>query len=356
MSGGGGSTHQPAHTSQVNVPPELIPFLYNNASEAAQLAHRPYEAYMGERVAGYDPMRMYAYQNAWGANQNTNALMGEGYNALNSGSDMARAFATGQGPQVSGPGWYQMDQPEMLNAQNAGAYMNPYMQNVVDIQKAKATEDYQKQNLARNADMVSKGAFGGTRQAVIQGEADKAYSGQLGNIQQQGQEAAYRDAVSAFNADRAARMGADTTNLQAMLQQTGQMQAAQQANQGAALAGLQQYMQGVGQYGQMAGQWQGLNQDYANFLEQMGRNPQQYEQTMRDIAYGDWQNQQNYAQQQATWLSQLLHGTGQTNVSEQPQVNPYAQLFGAGLAGLGAYNAYNSGGGSSGGTGGGGGG
>jgi hypothetical protein len=87
--------------------------------------------------------------------------------------------------------------------------MDPYMQNVVDVQKREAVRDFDRGQAGRDASAVTAGAFGGSRQAVAQGMAEQNLQQRLGDIQQIGSQAAFDRAMKAFESDRAAEMGID---------------------------------------------------------------------------------------------------------------------------------------------------
>jgi hypothetical protein len=74
-------------------------------------------------------------------------------------------------------------------------YMDPYMQNVVDIQKREAIRDFDRGQAGRDASAVTAGAFGGSRQAVAQGMAEQNLQQRLGDIQQIGSQAAFDRAM-----------------------------------------------------------------------------------------------------------------------------------------------------------------
>lgn len=54
---------------------------------------------------------------------------------------------------------------------------------------------------------------------------------------------------------------------------------------------------------------QAMNLKDAAALETVGNQQQQQTQSNLDLAYQDWQNQQNWGKDQAAWLSNILHGT-----------------------------------------------
>lgn len=85
-------------------------------------------------------------------------------------------------------------------------YMDPYMQNVVDVQKREAIRDFERGQAGRDASAVTAGAFGGSRQAIAQGMAEQNLQQRLGDIQQIGSQAAFDRAMKMFESDRAAQM------------------------------------------------------------------------------------------------------------------------------------------------------
>jgi hypothetical protein len=104
---------------------------------------------------------------------------------------------------------YDFDPARQFSGAEVQQYMDPYMQNVVDIQKREAREDFGRSQAARDAGAISAGAFGGSRQAVQQRMAEEGLQEQLGDIQAAGSQAAFQQAMRAFEADRAAQMEVD---------------------------------------------------------------------------------------------------------------------------------------------------
>src|SRR5262245_44684722 len=97
-------------------------------------------------------------------------------------------------------------------------YMSPYMQDVVDIERRKATESYNQQRAAEGLNAAAAGALGGSRQAILQGEMSRDFQTQMGDIQRQGLQAAFENAQAQFERDRAASMGTQQFNVNAGLQ------------------------------------------------------------------------------------------------------------------------------------------
>jgi hypothetical protein len=107
---------------------------------------------------------------------------------------------------------YQFDPTRQFSGAEVQKYMNPYMQNVVDQQKLQAFSDFSRMNANRAQQGVNAGAFGGSRQGVVQGMAEEGLMGQFGQIQAKGLSDAYTQATSAFQSDRAAQTADQAAN------------------------------------------------------------------------------------------------------------------------------------------------
>jgi hypothetical protein len=59
---------------------------------------------------------------------------------------------------------------QVTNPNAVSQYMSPYMQNVVDVQKAAAVREAQLANNAANLASARTGTYGGARQALAQAE------------------------------------------------------------------------------------------------------------------------------------------------------------------------------------------
>ena len=148
---------------------------------------------------------------------------------------------------------YQMRGPSDINAPTAAtaqmqgpaswldkgtsqAYMDPYVQNVVNLEKEQANRDYQQQLNQLSAQSVKSGAFGGSRQAIQQSEAARNQLFNLANIEAKGLENAYTQGAQQFNTAQGQQLQAGQANLGASQQANLANQAAQiqamMANQG----------------------------------------------------------------------------------------------------------------------------
>jgi hypothetical protein len=199
-------------------------------------------------------------------------------------------------------------------------YMSPYMQSVVGIQQREAQRAADIARTQTNAQAVKAGAFGGSRQAIMDAEAARNLAIQKGDIQAKGSQDAFTQAQAQFNAEQQAR-------LQAALANQGVQQ---QANVQNLSAGLQ--TQGLG--AQTGLQAQQLNQQTG--LQALLAN----QQTGLQAGQSNQQMQYNTAlqnaqmQQQAALANQSMGGQyglqqGQFNQAaamQNPQLAQQAML------------------------------
>lgn len=195
---------------------------------------------------------------------------------------------------------FQMGPAQQITTQSFGApgtaesMMSPYMQNVVDIQQREALRQDAIAKQGRAAQAVRAGAFGGTREGVVEAEAQRNLATQLGDIQAQGLQQAYQQAQQQFNTEQQARLGAQQANQQAGLTVGQQNLAAQLGVQalGEGQIGLQTAL------ANLSNDQQARVQSEANRLQAQGMNQQAAMQTalanqQRDVTV----NQQNLAAQ-----------------------------------------------------------
>jgi hypothetical protein len=257
--------------------------------------------------------------------------------------------------------------------------MNPYQQQVTDIQKREAIRQAATAGTQQQAQATQAGAFGGSRDAIMRAERERNLGTQLNDIQAQGSNQAYTQGMGQFNADQARQLQAGmgnqqmgfnvgNANLQSMLgtQQlgTGQSMQAQLANQqamnamnqlneqssqygaGLGLQGLQTALSGAGQLGNLGQNIYAQNQGNLNMQNQMGTQQQAQMQNMLNNNYQDFQAAQNMPYKQLGFMSDLVRGTqglGQSNIYQyQATPSPISQLTGLGTAAYGASKLFGS--------------
>jgi hypothetical protein len=187
---------------------------------------------------------------------------------------MMRAATTGYDPQLQ---QYQMGPAERVSTDSftkpgsADQYMNPYQQQVTDIQKREAARQSSIQGVQQQAQATQAGAFGGSRDAIMRAERERNLSQQMGDIQATGSQAGFQNAQQQFNAEQAARLQAQqanqqaglTTGVQNLSAQLGTQQLKTQTGLQVALANLTNEQQAAVQNQASQLQPQGLNSQMA---------------------------------------------------------------------------------------------
>lgn len=321
--GGGGSPSTPSEMSQrtVGYSKEYEPIVREAVDRAVYEASKPYEAYKGKRLAGFDPLQLQAQQavaNLKPAQQLGTATQFAGLAGLKAGDikyDPTR-FAS---DQVSAE---RTSTQQFTDPSIAGQYMSPYMQNVVDIQKREAQRQGDIARTQRGAQAVGAGAFGGSRQAIMEAEAQRNLMQQMGDIQSRGSQAAYEQAAAQFQADQArmlqsaqgnqqARLQAALANQQAMLEAQRLSEQSRQYGAGLGLQGLQTQLQAAGQLGQLGQTQFGQEQAIIDAQARAGAQRQALEQQRMSQGYEDFLAQKQHPYQQIAFMQEMLKGTPQ---------------------------------------------
>jgi len=317
--GSGGGSSGPTQTTayNTNIPEYARPYVENMLQSAQTQVYnddmtgfRPYNPYSSDvnnYFAGFSPLQQSAQESAY-------YMQSPGqYGVASDFAGISGLGSLGIAGRASGAG-----EQYALGATNPNvtqAYMSPYMQNVVDYQKSQALRDFGIGQGVRKAQAVGQGAFGGSRQAIMEAEAERSLGSQLQGIAATGSQKAFEDA------QRQQQFGA----------QLG-------------LQGLQTGLQGYGQMGQAAStlgqlgtQQFGTEKDIINLQSQMGREQQALEQSKINQAIQDYAIQQQYPMMQLGFLSNMLRGLPlQSQTTQLYQAQPSSLQQGIGLLGAGA--------------------
>jgi hypothetical protein len=125
----------------------------------------------------------------------------------------------------------------------ASAFMDPYAQQVVDVQKQKAVQDWQQATEGQRAQASAAGAYGGSRQAVEEATGQRDLQLQLAQIQASGLQNAYQQGMQQFNTQQQQAQAAQQFNINAALSAA---QANQQMQQQANVQNLSSFLQTQG--------------------------------------------------------------------------------------------------------------
>jgi hypothetical protein len=193
------------------------------------------------------------------AAQLANTALGYGQRASTIGDMALQAQQTGQGitaqsqdlarrQAMAGENYAR----QMTDPYAVQQYMNPYQSAVTDVQIQGAQRQADIAAQGRKAAAARAGAFGGSRQAIENAEANRALASQMDAIRAQGQQTAYQQAMQ--NMQYGSNLG-----LQGLSGAQSGLGTALQGGQlglsgiGQALAGQQGALAGVGQAGSMYG-------------------------------------------------------------------------------------------------------
>jgi hypothetical protein len=321
-SGGGGQPTQTT-TQTSNVPEYARPYVENMlASTQKQIYNddmtgfRPYQPYstnVNDYVAGFSPLQQQAQAST------ANLQTPDQYAAGSSLAGMSGLGSLGIAGRAAGAGQQYNQMAQDPSAMQG--FMSPYMQNVVDYQKQSALRDFQVAQPMRQAQAVSKGAFGGSRQAIENAEAQRNLNTQLQGISATGSQKAFEDA------QRQQQFGAQL-GLQGY---------------GTALQGLGQAGQAAGTLGQLGTQQLGAQQNIINLQSQAGAQQQAQEQQKINQSIQDYATAQQYPYMQLGIMNSMLRGLPlQSSTTQMYQAQPSTgqQLMGYGLGALGAYKAF----------------
>jgi hypothetical protein len=224
-------------------------------------------------------------------------------------------------------------------------YMSPYQSAVTDVQIQAAQRQADIARTQRGAQAARAGAFGGSRQAIENAEANRALASQMDAIRAQGQQSAYDKAIQSMQYGS----GLGLQGLQGAQQGLG---TALQGGQlglsgiGAALQGQQGGMQGagVGLQGvnaQLAGTAQGMQGAQTGLQGVSGAQAGYGVANQSANTLGSLGTQQNQAQMGILGLQNQMGG--QQQAQEQSIINQQIQNYAnAQQAPMNALNQYNA--------------
>jgi hypothetical protein len=304
--GGGGTTQSTGTTYTTNIPEYAQPYvetmlgatqkqLFNMTPQGEITGFQPYVPYSTnaqDYVAGFSPMQQQAFQGA--ANLHTPGQFA-------GATDLAGASGLGS----LGAGYRYQQQATNPNA--VQAYMNPYLQSSLAPQLESMRRQYGITGTQQQGQATQAGAFGGTREALMAAENNRAMNSAMDNAIAQGYNTAFN------NAQQQQQFGANL-----------------------GLQGLGQAGQAAGTLGQLGTQQLAAQQGVIGLQGQMGAQQQAQQQQMINQAIQDYATQQQYPMMQLGMMSNMLRGLPMQGVTTQSyQATPNALTQGIGALGTG---------------------
>jgi hypothetical protein len=277
--------------------------------------YTPYSTDMNQYFAGASPMQEQSYRGAanLGPAQQTmdasNIATQAGIGALN----------TSYNPMMAGS--------QDFGNRAAAQYMSPYAMQALQPQLQEQARASQIQGQQQAAEAVGRGAFGGSRDALMRAERERNLGIQQGNTISTGLNTAYNNAMQQFNQDQARAMQAQQANI-------GQQQFG--ANLG--IQGLQAANQAAGTLGTLGQNQFGQEQAAIGLQNQLGTQQQTLEQNKINQAIQNYATGQQWGMQQLSNMNAMLRGLPlQTTSTQTYQAAPStaSQLAGLGTAAYG---------------------
>jgi len=310
--------------SASNVPTWLQQYTQGVLAQSEALASQPYQTYGGPQVAGFTPQQTQAQNSVQNLQGQYQPALSQAQNtAANASNPQALQGALGYLPQAQG-----MIQGALAPTQ---AQMNPYAQNVIGAAETQANQFFQNQMQPQIAQQYAAAGQSGSSADLL---AQTQGANQLAESIQSTGNAALGSAYTA----------AQTAGLQGAQLESGLGQTAGGIGYEQGALGLQ----GANTMGSLASTGQSLGLQGAAALDTTGGEQQNLNQENLNVAQQNFNQQEQYPYQEASWMSQMLSGTanptntpGMTNTSQ----TSYAPSTGASplSQSIGLYAGLNSG-------------
>lgn len=342
----------PTTTQTTTLPETLNSALQYLLSEGMNVyQNTPYEAYPYARVAPLSQYQTQAFQGVQNAQGN--------WQPANSQAQAMAQQIFGSAGGMTNPSFERVSSP-MIASQVIGAqmfpqadisrYMNPYESLVTQSAVRQLEDAAARQQANADARFAKSGAFGGSRQGLYDSNLSTQVARQAGELTNQSRMQNYANAQQVWQGDAnrllQADLGTAQMGLQAAAQNQNSLLRAALANQS---SGLDAQRLGLSALGQQLGAAQLLgnlgNSASTNAYRDVeallgiGSLDRSLAQRSADIAYSDWQEQQNYPWTQLGKLSSIVNGNGlsraSTTTQQTPDPNLWTQILGGLTAGAG---------------------
>lgn len=308
-------------TGQQSIPTELMPY-FTGVGKVGETGYIPGLLPKAQEIFSKDYETQYGTPLAQASLTGANRVAGLSTTQKNLGTQLnamgtPTQFGLGSGTTGAGAGSIALGLGSLGGMTDPNAvqqFMSPYMQNVLEVNKAEAMRDAQRGLVGQNLASARQGTYGGARNALMMSEADRNLQTKLGQIQAQGMQ-------SAFDAAQKAQL--------AQAQQYGQ---------------FGQQLGALGDVYTRAGTAQSATDiDRLKTMGAYGDLERAYDQQQIDARYQDFLKKQGYPQEQLGNMADILRGvpiakTGETSSVTTPPPSFASQLAGMGLSGLSLFN------------------
>lgn len=326
--GGGGTTQSTGTTYTTNIPEYARPYVETMLGATQKQLfegtptegggfditgfkpYKPYSESASDYVAPFSPMQEKAFQ---GINQLAPSRLGQSAGNL-AGAATLGALGTNYDPYKTG----------QFTSEAAGQYMNPFLEQAMAPQLREAQRASEIMGTQQAAEATRSGAFGGSRQAIVEAERQRNLGIQQGDIRARGYQAAFDQAQQQFEREQA------------------RQEQSRQFGSTLGMQGLQTALQGAGLMGTIGGQQFGQQKDIIGLQSGAGAQQQSQEQQKINQSIMDYANAQQYPLMLLGTMSNMLRGLPMQAATTNQYVaapNPITQGIGAAGAGASIYNA-----------------
>lgn len=171
-------------TSAPQVPADVQAARQDLLSRAQKVAAEPFPRYEQPRVAGFTPDQLAAFQTTRDIAGAAGALAPLTPELTREGIAASRSLA------------------QRLPDVNIQAYMSPYLQGVLDPAIRDLEERAERRRLELGQQAARTGSFGGSRQAIAEGELERGLQRSIGEESARQRAAAYNQALTQFREDQ----------------------------------------------------------------------------------------------------------------------------------------------------------
>ena len=357
------ATRTTTETTRRDLDPLFLDPIEKIIRELGTLYDQGYQPYEGQRIQDFTPDQL-AYM------EKVRELQGYGADAVKSATDRMQELqrytpervGIRELGQVGTDFTPQQTTAGAFDSQAAQQYMNPYIENVLDRQRERMFRADDLARHGRDARAVQSGAFGGSRQGVVEAEAAKNLHDRRADQEAQALSHAFESGANIFKTDADRSLTAqranqaaglktdelglrgDIANLQGDMQTQKSDITAQRANQAAGLSGAGLGLKASAGIGGLLGKGQALTGQQLGMLSGVGGAQQQMGQAGLDMAYSDFERQRMFPYEQLNYFmgglqgfpSSMIPGTT-TTTGQTPTLSNTARLAGLGINALGLY-------------------
>ena len=187
QTGGTTGTTSPLGTStETNISSWAGPYVGDMLSKTAALTNAPYQAYTGPLSAGYSPLQQKMFTGL--ESLSFPGQLGQSFTGAGAPT-LPTASTTGPMQTVGGTGI-------------AANYMNPYLNAVLQPQLEELRRQSQITQMGTAGKLAQAGAYGGSRQAIMDAELQRNLLGEMNKAIGTGYASAYDKALQQFNTEQ----------------------------------------------------------------------------------------------------------------------------------------------------------